>query len=204
MRLLLFLLVTTVTASAVGQNILYFADSSKPGQHVPIGKQQIMVKVGVPIDLQLELRTPSLKERGNLANLVIDDYRYDTPNYFTDHRVPNVRIEVTTLEGKPVPFRVSSQGGGAILQYLKAQVTIEIGGDPKQIDTETTNIYHELLAKTLKPEDAGVRIEAAQHKYAPNQAGTYQIRAIYHPNISGKWIGEIATEPINVAISAVR
>ena len=66
--------------------------------------------------LYLEARTRSVADQNHFAPLVIDDYRYDEPNYFTDKRVPNVTFEVTRLESggfKPVPFAASVTRGHA-------------------------------------------------------------------------------------------
>ena len=156
------------------------------------------------MDFQLEVKTPSTEERNTFVDLVIDDYRYDTPNYFADHRVPNVRVEVTDAGGKPVPFRVSSQGGGGNLQYMDAFVAIEIGGDEKKLESEMKAAYEELVAKKVTREQAAARIMAAQQQCAPNPPGTYIIRATYHPQVSGKWTGELSTKPFTVVISDVK
>lgn len=60
----------------------------------------------------------------------VDDWRYDEPNYFADGRVPNVVLHVerkqTDGRWESVPFRASSQGGGANLERLNADVSIDV------------------------------------------------------------------------------
>ncbi len=200
MRFLVLFLIIVTSATAAEQNVLYFDDPSKPGQHIPVGEQPITVKVGAMIDLQLEIKTASLEERSTFADLVVDDYRYDTPNYFEDHRAPNVSFEITTMEGKPVSFRVGSQGGGVNLQYLHESIFFEIGGNPKRLEEEMTQASRDMAAGTLKRENVVARLQTAQ-KYAPNQPGIYRVRAIYRPKVSGKWRGELSTVPITIVIS---
>lgn len=205
MQLLLLILAILYAASGAGlDRKLYFLEPSKPGQHVPVGNTILTFEAGHRINLRLEARTRSLEDRNDFVHLIIDDYRYDEPNYFTDKRVPNVTFEVTMLENgryKRVPFRVSSQGSGASVEYLSAHVAFEIGGAPEKIETETRKISQEVLARTLRLEDAAARLEVIKRQWAPNQPGRYRIRAFYRPNVPGKWKGALATLPVRILIS---
>ena len=204
MRHLLLILAILCAATSVGvDRKLYFAAPSKPGHHVPVGNTPLTFKAGDRIDLYLEARTRSVEDQNHFVPLIIDDYRYDEPNYFTDKRVPNVTFEVTRLESgglKPVPFRVSSQGGGANLEYLLVHVSFEIGGAPEELEKETLKIHKQVAAKSLTPDEAISRIEAIRRHAAPNQPGRYQIRAFYRPNLTGKWKGELVALPITILI----
>lgn len=203
-HLLLILAILCAATGAAVDRKLYFAAPSKPGQHVPVGDTLLTFKAGDRIDLHLETRTRSVEDQNHFVPLIIDDYRYDEPNYFTDKRVSNVTFEVTRLENgryKRVPFRVSSQGGGASLEYLHVHVSFEIGGAPEKLETETMKVYQEVAAKSLRPEDAISRIEAIRRQAAPNQPGRYRIRAFYRPNVPGKWKGELVALPVTILIS---
>ena len=191
------------TGAAVDRK-LYFAAPSKPGQHLPVGDTHLIFKEGDRIDLYLEARTHSVEDQNHFVPLIIDDYRYDEPNYFTDKRVPNVSFEVTKLENgtyKSVPFRVSSQGGGVSLEYLQVHVSFEIGGDPEELEMATRKLQQEVATKLLRPEDAISRIEAIRQHAAANQPGRYRIRAFYRPNVPGKWKGELVALPVTILIS---
>ena len=203
-RLLFILAILSAATGAAVDRKLYFAAPSKPGQHVPVGDTLLTFNAGGRIDLYLEARTRSVEDQNHFVPLIIDDFRYDEPNYFTDKRVPNVTFKVTRLENgsyKRVPFRVSSQGGGATLEYLDVHVSFEIGGAPEKLETETKKVYQEVAAKSLRPEDAATRIEAIRRQFAPNQPGRYRIRAFYRPNVTGKWKGELVAPPVTVLIS---
>lgn len=180
---------------------MYFADLSKPGEHVPITTHSVTARRGSPVDLQIEIRTRSVDDRNAFAPLVIDDYRYDEPNHFADKRVPNVTFEVTDSDGRPAPFRAASQGGGASLEYLDVHVALDIGGDPERLERETNEILQEVAVEKLRPEEAIPRIEAIQRTFAPNQPGTYRVRAIYRPKVPGKWTGELSTAPISIVVA---
>jgi len=201
MHSLIVLLITMQVANAADERVMYFADPSKPGQHMPVGPRPVTSETGSLVSLELEIRTLSVEDQNRFARLVIDDYRYDEPTYFTDKRVPNVVFDVTTLDGNPAPFRVSSQGGGATLEYLHVHVAFEIGGDPEQLERETNRTYQEIAAKSLKPEDALIHLKTLKQKFAPNQPGTYRVRAIYRPDVPGKWQGELSTAPISIVIT---
>ena len=203
-HLLLVLAILCAATGAAVDRKLYFAAPSKPGQHLPVGDTLLTFKAGARIDLYLEAQTRSVEDQNNFVPLIIDDYRYDEPNYFTDKRVPNVSFEVTRLESggfKAVPFRVSSQGGGVRLEYLQVHVSFEIGGDPERIETETMKVSQEVAAKSLRIEDAASRIEGIRRQAAPNQPGRYRIRAFYRPTVPGKWKGELVALPVTIRIS---
>jgi hypothetical protein len=72
----------------------------------------------------------SVEDQNALERLTVDDWRYDEPNYFSDGRVPTVvlHVERKRKDGhwEAVPFRASSQGGGADLERLDADLTIEV------------------------------------------------------------------------------
>jgi hypothetical protein len=205
MQHLLFILAILGAATGVAvDRKLYFAAPSKPGQHVPVGNTLLTFKAGERINLELEARTRSVEDQNHFVDLIIDDYRYDEPNYFTDKRVPNVTFEVTRLENgkyRSVPFRVSSQGSGASLEYLRVHVSFEIGGAPEKLEMETRKVYHEIAAKSLRPEDAIPRLEAIRRQFSPNKPGRYRIRAFYRPNVPGKWKGKLIAPAVTILIS---
>jgi hypothetical protein len=203
-RLLLILAILCAALGAAVDRKLYFAAPSKPGQHVPVGDTPLTFKTGECINLYLEARTRSVEDQNHFVSLIIDDYRYDEPNYFTDKRIPNVTFEVTRLENggyERVPFRVSSQGGGASFEYLDVHVCFEIGGAPEKLAAETKGVYQEVASKSLRPEDAAPRIEAIRRQFAPNQPGRYRIRAFYRPNVPGKWKGQLVASPARILIT---
>ena len=82
------------------------------------------------VTFNLVVITKSVEDQNALERLTVDDWRYDEPNYFSDGRVPNVVLHVERKKRaggwEPVPFRASSQGGGANLERLDANVTIEV------------------------------------------------------------------------------
>lgn len=190
------------TGAAVDRK-LYFAAPSRPGQHVPVGDTVLTFKAGDSINLYLEARTRSVEDQNHFVSLIIDDYRYDEPNYFTDKRVPNVGFEVTRFDSGshvPLPLRVSSQGGGVSLEYLHVHVSFEIGGAPEKLEAETERVYQEVAARSLTAEHAIPRIEAVRRQFGPNQPGSYRIRAFYRPKVLGKWMGELVTPLITIQI----
>ncbi len=201
MRTLILLIFTALGLNAAEDRTMYFTDGSKPGQETPIAAEPVTSKAGSPVKLHLNIRTRSVADQNTFAHIVIDDYRYDEPNYFEDKRVPNIIIEVTDLDGKPIPFRAASSGGGGSAEFLGVSVHLYIGGDPDQLERETTKIYLEVAAKKLKPEEAFPLLDALQQKFTPNQPGTYRLLAIYRPKVPGKWAGELATTPATIVIS---
>jgi hypothetical protein len=202
----LLLVILAILCAATGAAVdrkLYFAAPSRPGQHVPVGDTILTFKAGDSINLYLEARTRSVEDQNHFVSLIIDDYRYDEPNYFADKRVPNVSFEVTRFVSgsyKRLPLRVSSQGGGVSLEYLLVHVSFEIGGDPEKLEAETKRVYQEVAARSLTAGDAIHRIEAIRRQFAPNQPGSYRIRAFYRPRVPGKWMGELVTPLITILI----
>lgn len=203
-HLFFILVILCAVTDAAGERKLYFTEPSNASQHIPVGNTLLTFMPGGRIDLYLQARTRSMKDRHHFVDLIIDDYRYDEPNYFADKRVPNVTFEVARLENgsyKRVPFRASSQSGGVSLEYLDVHVSFEIGGSPEKLEEETKKVYQEVAAKALRPEDAMPRIEGLRRQFEPNQPGRYRIRAFYRPNVPGRWKGKLATPAITISIS---
>lgn len=175
---------------------MYFV--APPAFHVPVDKKPLVFTRHDSVSAILEIRTPSVEDQNRHPSMVIDDYRYDTPNYFTDHRVPNITFEVVAVHNgvsTPIPFRVSSQGGGGELQYLNVDVDFYLGGDPAKIESETKKIYEQMVKKGLTPENGVKAIEKIRKDLGGNQPGTYVVRAFYRPKVDGKAIYDLATEP---------
>ena len=82
------------------------------------------------VTFNLVVITTGVRHQHGRHHGTVDDWRYDEPNYFSDGRVPNVVLHVEREKRgggwEPVPFRVTSQGGGANLERLDANVTIEV------------------------------------------------------------------------------
>jgi hypothetical protein len=53
---------------------------------------------GSAISFQIVLHALGVEDRNGFEDLVIDDWRFDTPNYFTDHRSPNIVLHVERFE----------------------------------------------------------------------------------------------------------
>ena len=127
------------------------------------------------ISVELELQTTSLADRTAMPDLVIDDYRYDEPTYFTDKRRPNVQFEVSRLRGHSArrsPYRVASQGSGSDVERMYANVWFELG--------RSRTVYW--LRDHLGYLGAMI---------APHAPGIYRIRARYRG---------LVTPPITVAV----
>jgi hypothetical protein len=140
-----------------GKRELYFTHR---GERVE-GTSPLRFRTTDYISLELELRLPSLEDRS--TRLVIDDYRYEEPNYFTDKRVPNVRFEVTKVRGRarrPTSYRVASQGSGGDVEREHTNVWFQLGRSRAVYRLRDWLGYLGLFL-------------------APHARGTYQIRAFY-------------------------
>lgn len=163
-----------MSAGAADQE-LYFSKSSA---FAPLGTTPLVFGNNDPIDFELVLRTLSVEDRDRFPPLVIDDYKVDVPNYYADHRVPNVRFEVLeVIDGKatrPASYRVSTHGDGGIdVQYLTADVWFALG----RYELTYRLIDHLWYVGALL--------------FAHHWPGTYQIRAYYR---------EFVTPPLLVIV----
>jgi hypothetical protein len=173
---------TTQVSESGAERAFYFLDPSRGGPASTSGPPQRFGALN-PVDLNLEVRTLSVEEQNAFPPLVIDDYRYDTPNYFADHRVPNVQFEVLTVGNNgalaPAAYRVGSQGGGVSGPYLHVNAWFELGR-------------------------SGVMYWALHHlrfllPLACNWPGTYRIRAFYRPG-RPRLPQEMVTPPIMITV----
>ena len=200
----LFWLSFILAAQAPAQSRrIYFLLPSGVAEHRALGDTPVTLKAGERIDLELEIRTLSVEDQNRFAGLVIDDYRYDTPRYFTDGRVPNVEFEVMVERNgsrTAMPFRASSQGGGVDLQYLQVHVAFEFGGDHDKIQAETVRLAELWSRKRIPDQEAADKLLALRRDLAPNPPGVYQVRAFYRPNVPGNWKGELASAPVAIIV----
>lgn len=149
---------------------------------------------GKDISFELELVAFDVRDQNRLERLVIDDYRYDEPNYFVDKRRPNITFTIEQFVGgqwKSAAFRTFSQGGGASLNILTVNVYLQIGGDPDRLGTEIKKLLAESKDKFLEnPENAAIelkkKLQKVKERFMPNRAGKYSISAMYS--------GRLATE----------
>jgi hypothetical protein len=112
------------------------------------------------IHFQLVLDAGSNSESNKYEKLIIDDYRYDEPNYFSDKRVPNLTFHLEKKEKNSWsshPYRLSSQGGGLMLEKLSIHVHL-----------------HFLLPDYVSLKEA--------HDFT----GEYRLRATFHGIYKGK------------------
>jgi hypothetical protein len=158
---------------------------------------------GEPISFSVYLHALSVEDRMQFEALVIDDWRYDTPNYFADHRCPNVVLHVERLENgnwETVGFRVSSQGGGSDLKKAEVDVDLSVGGDDKKRQLETLRILELATREHTSDSDAKKQLRAMEEIFAPNKAGRYRISATYTGLFkkSGRLL--LTTGPIEVVV----
>ena len=117
-----------IWTGVAAQQSFYFADPLHGG---PAGREAFRFPALNAVNLNLELRTRSVEDQNRFPPLIIDDYRYDEPNYFADHRVPNVKFLVFRRDRygveTPARYRVGSQGGGRSLSYLRVNAWFQLG-----------------------------------------------------------------------------
>jgi hypothetical protein len=201
LRFTLPLLFLTYSVRAAETPRLYFVDPQHTAEHAAI-TEPITVKPGT-VDLNLEIATNSVDEQNTLTVIVVDDYRYDTVNYFTDHRVPNVKFVVSRMENGayvPVNFRAASQGSGRNLQYLEGNVWFQIGGDPEKVSVDEKSLIKQYSEQSIKFEELSEKLKALHQQFDPNQPGQYQIQATYEPSVAGQWQGKLVSNIIEVII----
>ena len=158
---------------------------------------------GEPISFSVYLHALSVEDRMQFEALVVDDWRYDTPNYFADHRVPTVVLHVDRFENgnwDAVGFRASSQGGGAGLKDSEVDVDIAVGGDEPLLQTQELQILQRAERDKLPEHETKKLMLKAQELYAPNKAGRYRISATYTGLFKKNGRLLLTTRPVEVVV----
>lgn len=150
--------------------------------------------------------TKSVEDQNALERLTVDDWRYDEPNYFSDGRVPNVvlHVERKKKDGgwEPVPFRASSQGGGANLERLHANVTIEVFPGSPNIQA---SLVHQLAKEAMaekKTDEKAFKNEMfeLQKAFRAEALGEFRLTATYTGVLRGGGRVVLKAPPIEFKI----
>lgn len=136
------------------------------------------------VRFNLVVITGSIEDQNELERLTVDDWRYDEPNYFSDGRVPNVVLHVERRQPdgrwEAVPFRASSQGGGASLKRLDADVTIEVF--PGSSDVQAAfmlQLVKKAEAKKPTEEEFKKEMTELQKAFRAASLGDFRLTATY-------------------------
>ncbi|WP_395740592.1 hypothetical protein [Prosthecobacter sp.] len=136
------------------------------------------------VQFNLVVITKSVEDQNTLEPLTVDDWRYDEPNYFADGRVPNVVLHVERKEKdgrwERVPFRASSQGGGANLERLHAHLAVEVFPGSSKVQMALA-MYLARKAMAEKKTDESLKQEMAEIQKAlkAETLGEFRLTATY-------------------------
>ena len=136
------------------------------------------------VTFNLVVNTKSVEDQNALERLTVDDWRYDEPNYFSDGRVPNVVLHVERKQRdggwESVPFRASSQGGGANLERLEADVTIEVFPGSSNIQAALVlQLAKKAMAEKKTDEAFKKEMSELQKAFRAEALGEFRLTATY-------------------------
>lgn len=136
------------------------------------------------ITFDLVVVAASVADQNALEHLTVDDWRYDEPNYFADGRVPNIVLHVERKEAdgrwESVPFRASSQGGGANLERLEADVAIELFPGSATIQAAMmSRLSREAVAQNKSEEVFQEEMKDLQKAFKTESLGEFRLSATY-------------------------
>jgi hypothetical protein len=159
---------------------------------------------GESISFSVVLHALNVEDRNQFEGLVIDDWRYDTPNYFTDHRSPNVVFHIERFENsrwEAVGFRVSSQSGGANLEKDSVEVDLSVGGDERIQQEELRRLLERAKRERTPENDLKKQLRDMRVLHGPNKAGRYRITATYTGLFKGSSRLLLTTGPVEVTVN---
>ncbi len=142
------------------------------------------------ITFNLVVTTKSVEDQNALERLTVDDWRYDEPNYFSDGRVPNVILHVERKQRdggwESVPFRASSHGGGANLERLDADVTIEVFPGSSNIQAALVlQLAKKAMAEKKPDEELKKDLTGLQKAFRTESLGEFRLTATYSGVLRG-------------------
>lgn len=157
---------------------------------LPKSNPNAVFSLGDSVTFNLLVITRSVEDQNALERLTVDDWRYDEPNYFSDGRVPNVvlHVERKKIDGgwEPVPFRASSQGGGANLERLDANVTIEVFPGASNIQAALVmQLAKKALTEKKTDEELKKDMAELQKAFRAESLGEFRLTATYSGVLRG-------------------
>lgn len=157
------------------------------------------------VTFNLVVITKSVEDQNALERLTVDDWRYDEPNYFSDSRVPNVILHVERKQRdgswEPVPFRASSQGGGANLERLDTDVSIEVfPGSSKIPGALVMHLAKKAMAEKKTEEELKKDITELQNAFRADALGEFRLTATYSGVLHGSGRVILKAPPIEFKI----
>ncbi|WP_395752580.1 hypothetical protein [Prosthecobacter sp.] len=151
---------------------------------LPMSKVNPVFTLREIVTFDLVVITKSVEDQNTLEPLTVDDWRYDEPNYFSGVRVPNVvlHVERKKKDGRweSVPFRASSQGGGANLERLHANVTIEVFPGSSKIQAALVlQLAKQAVAEKKTDEALKKEMSELQKAIRAEALGEFRLTATY-------------------------
>ena len=142
------------------------------------------------VTFNLVVITKSVEDQNALEHLTVDDWRYDEPNYFPDSRVPNVVLHVERKQRdggwEAVPFRASSQGSGANLERLDANVTIEVFPGSSNIQAALVmQLAKKAMTEKKTEEELKKDMAELQKAFRAESLGEFRLTATYSGVLRG-------------------
>jgi hypothetical protein len=200
MKAALFLTLACLTFSVQAQQ----AERSMKIE-LPKSKPNAVFSIRDSVTFNLVVISKSVEDQNALESLTVDDWRYDEPNYFSDGRVPNVVLHVERKkrgEGwEPVPFRASSQGGGANLERLDANVTIEVFPGSSNIQAALVmQLAKKAMAEKTPEEDLKKDMAELQKAFRAEALGEFRLTATYTGVLRGGGRVVLKAPPIEFKI----
>lgn len=194
---LIFFLLTT--AVAFGDE-----DRRKLTMEFPPKHAKRTFPAGELINFSVVLHALNAEDGSHFEDLVIDDWRQDTPNFFHDRRCPNVVLHVERLEGInwfAVGFHASSQGsGGGGSGTSSVDVNVAVGGDEPRAREELYLLAKRMESQPMPEAEWEQQIKDLGMRYRTNRPGRYRITATYTGLFKGCGRLLLTTGPVEVTV----